>query len=187
MIRTSNRPKPIDMAQLLKYLQYDPVSGLFTHKHRHDNPSFNTQFAGKTAGVTLTRGPNAYILLTVKRNRCLAHRAAWLICNGSIPTGKFIDHIDGDGTNNKIQNLRLVTALENSQNSRMPVNNKTGVSGVSMKNNGKFYVRANINRVSVYGGTADTIEEAIVLRDRLYAEAGFHENHGKHRRRSCQY
>lgn len=44
------------------------------------------------------------------------HRLVWETFNGEIPEGMQIDHIDGNPENNKLDNLRCVTAKENSNN-----------------------------------------------------------------------
>lgn len=41
------------------------------------------------------------------------HRLVWETFNGDIPNGFEIDHIDNDKTNNRLDNLRLVTRSEN--------------------------------------------------------------------------
>lgn len=72
--------------------------------------------------------------------------------NGPIPDGLFIDHIDRDKRNNRIENLRLVTWSENQRNTH--VKNKSGLpKHVFKTNNGRYSV---IIRV----GTFDTVEEA---------------------------
>lgn len=43
----------------------------------------------------------------------LAHRVIWEAINGPIPEGMFINHRDGDKLNNAIDNLEMVTHLEN--------------------------------------------------------------------------
>ena len=53
------------------------------------------------------------------RQRCTLgriHRLVWEAFNGPIPKGLEIDHIDTDGTNNRLDNLRLVTHTENMNN-----------------------------------------------------------------------
>jgi hypothetical protein len=66
------------------------------------------------------------------RNKVMAHRVIYeLVYNCSILPGYFIDHIDGDGLNNKIENLHLVTKRSNSQNQKFRSNNTSGVTGVS--------------------------------------------------------
>ena len=48
----------------------------------------------------------------------LVHRVVWITHNGPIPHGYFLDHIDGDRTNNSILNLRLCTPTENNKFSK---------------------------------------------------------------------
>lgn len=68
----------------------------------------------------------------------LCHRVIWRIANGAIPDGLQIDHIDGNGKNNVISNLRLVPCEVNQRNRRMINSNGTGATGVrySRKSNG---------------------------------------------------
>jgi hypothetical protein len=42
-----------------------------------------------------------------------AHRLVWWWHHGPVPDGLQIDHIDGDKSNNRIENLRVVTQAEN--------------------------------------------------------------------------
>lgn len=57
------------------------------------------------------------------------HRIVWEIHNGEIPKHMYIDHIDGDKGNNKIDNLRLVDSKLNSRNS-IRKRSSTGFKGV---------------------------------------------------------
>lgn len=52
------------------------------------------------------------------RVREYAHRLVWFIFNGQIPDGLMIDHIDLDKSNNRLDNLRLITKSGNAQNRR---------------------------------------------------------------------
>lgn len=58
------------------------------------------------------------------------HRIAWLLFHGSWPSGQ-VDHVDGDGLNNRIANLRCVTHSQNQRNQRLGKRNRSGVLGVS--------------------------------------------------------
>ena len=51
-----------------------------------------------------------------KQESCLVHIIVWQIFNGKIPDGKEIDHIDGNPSNNCLENLRCVPHKENCNN-----------------------------------------------------------------------
>jgi hypothetical protein len=50
-----------------------------------------------------------------KPNQTLLHRFIWEFFKGPIPPKMTVDHIDGDKTNNKINNLQLLSRGENSR------------------------------------------------------------------------
>ena len=49
----------------------------------------------------------------IKPKNYLIHRFEWECVRGDIPEGFVIDHIDSNKTNNKIENLQLLTVSEN--------------------------------------------------------------------------
>jgi hypothetical protein len=70
--------------------------------------------AGDRAG---TRGMRqGYWVVMYRGQRHGYHRVIWAVCNGDIPEGSYIDHIDRDPTNNRIENLRLATPAQNAFN-----------------------------------------------------------------------
>ena len=60
-----------------------------------------------------------------KINRLKVHRIIWEMFNGPIPNKIQIDHINGDGSDNRIENLRLATHSQNSSNRKSDYKNKT--------------------------------------------------------------
>lgn len=58
------------------------------------------------------------------------HRDVWEKANGPIPDGMFIDHINGDPTDNRLENLRLATCSQNNMNMRRRKDNTSGVKGL---------------------------------------------------------
>lgn len=83
--------------------------------------------AGSPAGSDFQ---GRYWRIRLKGKDDLVHRVIWRSKNGDIPTGLQIDHLNGDGKDNRLENLRLVTATGNQRNRAIPNTNRTGVMGV---------------------------------------------------------
>lgn len=58
------------------------------------------------------------------RSCALAHHIVWELHNGPVPEGMRIDHIDGNRSDSRIENLRLATADQNAQNKRKQFSRK---------------------------------------------------------------
>lgn len=68
--------------------------------------------AGKEIGGLNNQG---YRKAKVEKRWYKVHRLIWVWHYGSIPPGLVVDHIDGRRTNNRIDNLRLLTVGDNSR------------------------------------------------------------------------
>jgi hypothetical protein len=90
----------------------------------------------------------------------LGHRLVWLYHNGCWPS-KFLDHIDGDRENNRIENLREASRTDNNRNVSRQRNNTSGFKGVSlMKRDNVWIAQITVNRKNYYLGRFSTPEEA---------------------------
>lgn len=89
-------------------LSYDAVAGQFTWLVTASSAAV----AGNRAG---SKSRNGYIRIAIDGRRYLAHRLAWLMTHGEWPRGQ-IDHINGVRDDNRIANLRDVSAFVNQQN-----------------------------------------------------------------------
>lgn len=60
-----------------------------------------------------------YVSVTINRKQVAvpAHRVVWQALHGAIPDGMQINHKDGDRSNNRPDNLEVVTGAENIQHS----------------------------------------------------------------------
>jgi len=81
--------------------------------------------AGNVAG---RKKSNGYCEVHVNGRLHGTHRIIFMMFHGYMP--KIIDHIDGDPSNNKIENLREASIAQNAMNSKKPSNNTSGFKGV---------------------------------------------------------
>lgn len=132
--------KPVDAATrvaLSHSLSYDPTSGVVTWATRS---AFRIR-VGDPAG-TMTRF--GYLRFEFGGRSFAAHRVAWLLMTGDWSDGP-IDHIDGDRSNNRRSNLRLVDRYQNAQNQRRAQrHSKTGELGV-WQERGRFRAGIRVN------------------------------------------
>ena len=169
---------------LKECLHYCPETGVFTWRERPVNhfksetarKAWNTRYSGKKCGTAHSSCRTFYSFIAINSKRYYAHRLAWLYQYGEFPKNH-IDHIDGDGINNKINNLRDVTCSENRRNTRLPTNNSSGVKGVTWrKNDKKWQAQLKINGKNHHLGCFSTIEEAAAAREFAELKFGFTHN-----------
>jgi hypothetical protein len=87
------------------------------------------------------------------------------------PPGLEVDHIDGNGLNNRRSNLRVVTRAQNAWNRRKASYNKSGFKGVTLdKPTGKWRAQITLNRKQRFLGHYDTIAEAAAVYAKASAE-----------------
>lgn len=175
----------ISKDQLCKYVTYDPETGVFYHKVRsidmfsseRNMKKWNTRYALKIAGRKRThKNGKSYWYITINDKEYLAHRMVWLYVYGELPSGH-IDHIDGNGVNNTIRNLRDVDALTNAKNSRLYKTSKTGVNGVTIHSqNGKYVSKICANNKTYSLGCYHDFFEACCARKSAERKFKFHIN-----------
>ncbi len=110
---------------------------------------------------------------TQTRDRLIRYAIAWAKADGrtaymhrlvmAAPSGMFVDHINGDGLDNRRANLRLCTNQQNNANSTWPVG-VSGYRGVSKTRN-KFRAHISLLNKWVYLGSSEMAEEAARLYD----------------------
>lgn len=169
-------------------LDYNKDTGVFTWKKRpvshfvsdHGYAVWNARYAGKIAGRTSeTRAGKIYNQISINKKLIYSHRIAWLISYGYIDDSMQIDHIDGNGGNNSLVNLRLVTENENAKNKSIPSNNTSGCVGVSFLNREqKWRSRINFNGKEITLGLFINKDDAVKARKDAEKRYGYHENHG---------
>ena len=138
---------------LKRILKYNPATGVFTWRVS----SAKHVKVGDVAGKPRCDG---YRRVRILGKLQYAHRLVWLYMYGRFPT-KYLDHINGDTSDNRLANLREATNYENQHNQGRRKNNTSGYKGVSWDksmNKWEAYITKDYKKVHL--GYFDTTEEA---------------------------
>lgn len=168
--------KEIDTQILRKLLRYEPETGKLYWLER-DDIRFNTQFSGREAFTAV--GSHGYHASRVMGTQLLAHRLIWALVYGEWPKHE-IDHINGQKTDNRLQNLRSVTASENGRNKRISRRSSSGVIGVYWAEHAsKWRAEIKIHQKRYHLGYFPSKAQAASARKSAERSMGFHPNHGR--------
>lgn len=162
---------------LHKRLRYEPETGKLFWRDCEEMPKgWRTRWAGNEA-FTSDNG-QGYRQGAIGGVHFEAHRVIWSIHYGEWPSDQ-IDHINGVRADNRISNLRVVTAQENRRNASMRRDNTSGVCGVCWhKNKKKWMAKIKIDGCDKYLGLFTTIEAAAAARAEASRRYGFTDRHG---------
>ena len=147
----SSRDSKLSLERLRQVLRYEPETGNFYWIHRDTIK----KKLGTNASIIRSHG---YLNICIDSTYYYTHRLAWFYVYGEWP--KVIDHIDGDKTNNRIENLRSVSQKCNVENVlKTRKHNKSGILG-AVKSKYGFYARLTSQGKQIYLGHYKTAEEA---------------------------
>lgn len=154
------------VSDLRAMLTYDAATGLLFWRHldvshfsagnvsaaaKHSR--WNGRMAGKQAFTAISK--SGKVRGQIGQKSFMAHRVIWAIFHGQDPGEMEIDHIDGNQSNNRIENLRLATRSENARNRGAVVHGSSAYKGVSSTKNGKWYASIQVGGKSMNLGCFD--------------------------------
>jgi hypothetical protein len=158
--------KPLTLEEAKRVFRYNPETGeLFSIQ---DDGSYK---------LRNYKNPRGDVVVNVRYKKYYAHRIIFML-EGIDPEGSHVDHIDGNPSNNRRDNLRLVSNQENQKNKQLPKNNKSGVMGV-YKVGDKWLASIRIDGRTIHIGSYNTKEDASDARKQEEEKYGFHSNHGR--------
>jgi hypothetical protein len=163
---------------LRSYFSYDPRTGLLSWKIKRK---------GIIPGPISTLDHSGYVVVTVDRKRRYVHRIIYKMFY-DLPDNMFIDHINGNKSDNRLDNLRLTDRSGNELNKPLTSRNTTGYKNISYYSADKSYVAELLvkgKRIKKYIKSEIGDQEVLkdlntwvsTMRERLCN--GFH-NHGEH-------
>lgn len=168
----------VSREEVVRLLDYDPVTGIFIWKVR---TAICVKIGAEAGSVFVNGNGKPYRRIMIKGRHYYSHRLAWLVLSGQFPDDE-IDHVDGNGLNNSAKNLRPATRTENTRNKRKPVNNTTGIVGVYWdKTYSKWAAKICLNGKLKHLGYFDNFDEAVAVRKNAEITHGFHHRHGETR------
>jgi hypothetical protein len=139
--------------RLHELLNYDEETGVLTRRK-----SVKGYCEGVRVGANHIHGKCRYV--TVDGRTYKEHRLIWIYVYGCLPS-KEIDHINGNGLDNSLANLREASHAENSQNRGRHKDNKTGFLGVTRDvRRGNYQARICVSGKTVFIGRFKTPDEA---------------------------
>ena len=178
--------KPLPSQEVLRQLlRYEPKTGRLFWLPRDPSMfdsdlrltaekkcrAWNARNAGREA-FTASDG-KGYRQGQVCKYHTMAHCVIWALVHGVWPG--CIDHINGDGNDNRLVNLRSVSLSENSKNRCNPSSRAMGVR--HHKGAWEAYICAD-SKVR-HLGRFRCKAAALVARKKAEGDLGFHPNHGR--------
>ncbi|MEH0015774.1 HNH endonuclease signature motif containing protein [Citrobacter portucalensis] len=157
-----------NLKKIPEFIAYEPETGNFRRLR-----SIGNRFkVGEVAGTINNQG---YVRIMMFGMGFQAHRLAFYFMTGELPADDLeVDHINGDRSDNKWGNLRLVTHAINMQNSRTPKHNTSGHPGVLyVKTNRKWAARISVKGRMIQLG--EFVEKQDAIECYLKAKRKLHE------------
>jgi hypothetical protein len=145
---------PLPSAEFLndRYV-YDPITGRLTWRFGTWN---QRRKPGDPAGrISVGR----YWECKINGRMFKTHRIIWRMVTGEDPGCLQIDHINGNSSDNRWDNLRVATVHQNAFNSRTYRARSSGLPKGVVARNGKYRARIG-NGGAIDLGTFDTLEQA---------------------------
>jgi hypothetical protein len=151
--------------ELLNELFYYSDGNLYRKKTTQKNVQIH-----KKVGTVNTLG---YVVVNLHNKVYLVHRLIFWMQHKYLP--KYIDHINGNKTNNQLTNLRAASNQQNCFNQKLRSNSVSGIKNVRWDERlKKWSVRFTVNykpkHIGVYSELGDAIQAANKARQELHRQ-----------------
>jgi hypothetical protein len=160
--------KTFTSEQLKKLLNYDAKTGVFTRRK-----PWGSRKVGDVPGSLSKQG---YWQIGVFNQTYSAQVLAWLYVYGEWPSN-LVDHINGNRTDNRIENLQLLNYSANFLKAKISSVNTSGVKGVHFSlqhskrpSNKPWCANITSSGKRIFLGCFATLEEATLAREKAEDE-----------------
>jgi hypothetical protein len=161
------------MAKKDSTLTLDLINELFYYSdgnlYRKKTTQKNVQIHKKVGTINAA----GYVVVNLHNKVYLVHRLIFWMQHKYLP--KYIDHIDGNRSNNQLHNLRAATNQQNICNAKLRKNSISGIKNVRWEERlKKWSVRFTVNykakHIGVYSELEDAIQAANKARKELHKQ-----------------
>jgi hypothetical protein len=150
---------------------YDPDTGIVTRR----KAGYGRK-SGEIMGMVVGAG---YVVLSFAGVKVYAHHVAWMLHFGEIPDQP-VDHKNGVRSDNRIENLRLVSPSQSLMNTGIKSNNTSGAKGVHFdKGRQKWMAFIGANGIRTQLGRFTSFDDAVAAR-----KAAEETHHGEYARQT---
>lgn len=160
----------MEQAYLKERLLYAPRKGVF---YWVTPPATHPRLLGEEAGSRVVTNGKPYFAIQIDGKKYKRGRLAFLFMEGRWPT-EMIDHINGDGLDDRWENLREATATENAWNHKGRAKSSDLPMGVRATASGKYAARIGYKGELITIGVFATAKGAATAyrqaRERIYGE-----------------
>lgn len=170
---------PHTVAEIMQFVALDEGTGRLFWLPRRGNKAWNVKHAGREVGGGVS--DKGYHHFHVDGKNYRTHRVVWAISHGAWPT-KFVDHINGDRSDNRPCNLREADGFQNRFN-RGALDGKAEPVGVTRVASGRYVARIQHKGRVHHIGTFDCPNEAYrarcALAEKKHGDFAYHLGAGK--------
>lgn len=160
--------KILSQDYLKSILRYDLSTGVFT---------WLVSRGKNKAGAVAKNKCRGYFRIKIDGKGYYAHRLAFLYVLGWMP--EQTDHINHNPLDNRWINLRPANNKTNGKNMSRSIRNKSGCTGVRLRDWGKWEVRIHDEGKDISLGCFAVFGDAVAARKAAELKYGYHENHGR--------
>lgn len=161
--------KPISAELVRELFDYDRENGFLLWRTLPGQYSNKVGCGRAKVGSRAGNYSSLYGSVSIEGKRYMVHRIIFTYCHGYYPEN-YVDHIDGNPENNRIENLREVSQSCNMRNVGLRNDNVSGVSGVNKTKDGRYRARININGKETWLGKFNSMIEAVRARHKKEVE-----------------
>ena len=151
-----------DVIAFHQHLKYNKKTGTFSWRVNKRGP--NCKVGAPVATYVM---PNGYLRVGINGKRYYAHRVAFAMhYKRPLKKGEYIDHINGDRTDNRAVNLRVTDMSGNIGNKTVMIENRTGYPWVKIDRpnvySAVFSIQSKLYYISVSSDPFDVFYRACV-------------------------